>query len=185
MLGPTMLASLLLVWASLCNADHPSPAEDSYGSPSKPAVKAPDSYGSPSSAGVSPAPDTYGSPVGAPVSYSPAPASGASPAAPGNQGFYYYYYPVRQNVPENQHSEDKGVLDGLLGGLLTTKVEVLLLILGIAGFILLITLGINLSNGSGRSFTARAMDMAAPYMTTGNLIALLDSVNNAIDKYEH
>jgi hypothetical protein len=145
------------------------PIQDTYGSPSSPPVSQPDSYGSPQA----PVEDSYGSPQAAPV----------QAAAPGNQGYYYYYYPVRQNVPEAV-VEDEGLFGGLLGGgglagLLSTKV--LLLVLGVAGFVLITSLGINLGK---RSFTSRALDMAEPYMTTGNLIALLDSVNSAIAKYQ-
>jgi len=91
---------------------------------------------------------------------------------------------VRQNVPEAQSSDDGGLLGGLLGGglagILTTKA--LLLILGLAGFVLITTIGIGF--GRKRSFSSRALSMASPYMTSGNLIALLESVNSAITKYQ-
>merc|ERR1712088_901056 len=148
-------------------------APDSYGSPV--AAPAQDSYGSPS-APIASQPDSYGSPQ-APVQ------TASQSAGPGNQGYYYYYYPVRQNVPEAE-SDDGGLLGGLLGGglagLLTTKA--LLLILGLAGFVLIATIGIGFSGR--RSFSSRALSMASPYMTSGNLIALLESVNSAITKYQ-
>lgn len=187
----------LLLLAS-CRADKPAvapayqapaPAEDTYGAPSQPAAvaaAAPDSYGSPVAA---PSQDTYGSPVAAPVaqpdSYgSPAApvqdsygSPAAAPASPGNQGYYYYYYPVKQNYQEAEE-EDEGLLGGLLGGglsgLLTTKA--LLLVLGIAGAVLIATLSIS----NRRSFSSRAL----PHMTTGNLIAILESVNSALVKYQ-
>jgi len=92
---------------------------------------------------------------------------------------------VRQNVPEAQSSDDGGLLGGLLGGglsgILTTKA--LLLILGLAGFVLIATIGIGF-NGR-RAFSSRALkSLAEPYLTSGNLIALLESVNSAITKYE-
>lgn len=189
----------LLLLAS-CRADKPAvapayqapaPVEDTYGAPSKPvavAAAAPDSYGSPV---APPAQDTYGSPVAAPVaqpdSYgSPAApvqdtygSPAAAPASPGNQGYYYYYYPVKQNYQEAEKEEDGGLLGGLLGGglagLLTTKA--LLLILGIAGAVLITSLALK----KRRSFASRALQ---PYMTTGNLIALLESVNSALAKYQ-
>merc|ERR1712088_734699 len=192
------LAVLLLAAA---RADKPAVApaytgaatvDETFGSALKrdaPAAAAPDSYGSPVAA---PAQDTYGSPS-APVaqqqdSYgSPqAPLQTATQSGgPGNQGYYYYYYPVRQNVPEAQSSDDGGLLGGLLGGglsgILTTKA--LLLILGLAGFVLIATIGIGF-NGR-RAFSSRALkSLAEPYLTSGNLIALLESVNSAITKYE-
>merc|ERR1712203_1237874 len=154
-----------------------APAQDTYGSPSAPiASNQPDSYGSPAAPVVAQQ-DSYGSPQ-APVQTAP------QSAGPGNQGYYYYYYPVRQNVPEAQSSDDGGLLGGLLGGglagILTTKA--LLLILGLAGFVLIATIGIGFSGR--RSFSSRALSMASPYMTSGNLIALLESVNSAITKYQ-
>ena len=154
-----------------------APAQDTYGSPSAPIAQTqPDSYGSPAAPVVAQQ-DSYGSPQ-APVETAP------QAAAPGNQGYYYYYYPVRQNVPEPQASDDGGLLGGLLGGglagILTTKA--LLLILGLAGFVLITTIGIGF--GRKRSFSSRALSMASPYMTSGNLIALLESVNSAITKYQ-
>ena len=154
-----------------------APAQDTYGSPSAPiASNQPDSYGSPAAPVVAQQ-DSYGSPQ-APVQTAP------QSAGPGNQGYYYYYYPVRQNVPEAQSSDDGGLLGGLLGGglagILTTKA--LLLILGLAGFVLITTIGIGF--GRKRSFSSRALSMASPYMTSGNLIALLESVNSAITKYQ-
>merc|ERR1712158_30985 len=150
-------------------------APDSYGSPSAPIASQPDSYGSPAAPPVAQQ-DSYGSPQ-APVQ------TASQSAGPGNQGYYYYYYPVRQNVPEAE-SDDGGLLGGLLGGglagLLTTKA--LLLILGLAGFVLIATIGIGFSGR--RSFSSRALSMASPYMTSGNLIALLESVNSAITKYQ-
>merc|ERR1711990_251304 len=152
-----------------------APAQDTYGSPSAPVASSsqPDSYGSPAAPVVAQQ-DSYGSPQ-APVQTAP------QSAGPGNQG--YYYYPVRQNVPEAE-SDDGGLLGGLLGGglagLLTTKA--LLLILGLAGFVLIATIGIGFSGR--RSFSSRALSMASPYMTSGNLIALLESVNSAITKYQ-
>merc|ERR1712088_1108229 len=152
-------------------------APDSYGSPSAPiASNQPDSCGSPAAPVVAQQ-DSYGSPQ-APVQTAP------QSAGPGNQG-YYYYYPVRQNVPEAQSSDDGGLLGGLLGGglagILTTKA--LLLILGLAGFVLIATIGIGF-NGR-RAFSSRALkSLAEPYLTSGNLIALLESVNSAITKYE-
>merc|ERR1712158_197469 len=151
--------------------------DETFGSTLKrdaPAAAAPDSYGSPVAA---PAQDSYGSPQ-APVQ------TASQSAGPGNQGYYYYYYPVRQNVPEAE-SDDGGLLGGLLGGglagLLTTKA--LLLILGLAGFVLIATIGIGF-NGR-RAFSSRALkSLAEPYLTSGNLIALLESVNSAITKYE-
>merc|ERR1712004_493852 len=137
--------------------------QDSYGSPAAPPVASQDSYGSPQ----------------APVQ------TATQSGGPGNQGYYYYYYPVRQNVPEAQSSDDGGLLGGLLGGglsgILTTKA--LLLILGLAGFVLIATIGIGF-NGR-RAFSSRALkSLAEPYLTSGNLIALLESVNSAITKYE-
>ena len=175
----------------------PSNAQDSYGAPSNaaPAAAAPDSYGSPAS---EPVQDSYGSPSSPPVSTggdsygSPAapvqdsygsPEAAPVQAAPGNQGYYYYYYPVRQNVPEAE-SEDEGILGGLLSGglagLLTTKV--LLAVLGIAGFVLVTSLATGLGK---RSFSSRALkSLASPYMTQGNLIALLQRVNSAVSAHE-
>ena len=155
-----------------------APAQDTYGSPSAPVASSsqPDSYGSPAAPVVAQQ-DSYGSPQ-APVQ------TASQSAGPGNQGYYYYYYPVRQNVPEAE-SDDGGLLGGLLGGglagLLTTKA--LLLILGLAGFVLIATIGIGF-NGR-RAFSSRALkSLAEPYLTSGNLIALLESVNSAITKYE-
>merc|ERR1712158_333354 len=152
------LAVLLLATA---RADKPAVApaytgaatvDETLGSALKrdaPAAAAPDSYGSPVAA---PAQDTYGSPQ-APVQ------TATQSAGPGNQG-YYYYYPVRQNVPEAE-SDDGGLLGGLLGGglagLLTTKA--LLLILGLAGFVLIATIGIGF-NGR-RAFSSRALKSLA------------------------
>merc|ERR1712045_548589 len=151
-------------------------APDSYGSPSAPIASQPDSYGSPAAPPVAQQ-DSYGSPQ-APVQ------TATQSGGPGNQG-YYYYYPVRQNVPEAQSSDDGGLLGGLLGGglsgILTTKA--LLLILGLAGFVLIATIGIGFNER--RAFSSRALkSLAEPYMTSGNLIALLESVNSAITKYE-
>merc|ERR1712203_453746 len=191
--------AVLLVAAARADKPAVAPAytgaatvDETFGSALKrgaPAAAAPDSYGSPVAA---PAQDTYGSPS-APVaqqqdSYgSPqAPVQTATQSGgPGNQGYYYYYYPVRQNVPEAQSSDDGGLLGGLLGGglsgILTTKA--LLLILGLAGFVLIATIGIGF-NGR-RAFSSRALkSLAEPYLTSGNLIALLESVNSAITKYE-
>merc|ERR1711944_97262 len=154
-----------------------APSQDTYGSPSAPiqASSQPDSYGSPAAPVVAQQ-DSYGSPA-APVQTAP------QSAGPGNQG-YYYYYPVRQNVPEAQSSDDGGLLGGLFGGnlagILTTKA--LLLILGLAGFVLITTIGIGF--GRKRSFSSRALSLASPYMTSGNMIALLESVNSAITKYQ-
>merc|ERR1712088_602816 len=168
------LAALLVAAA---RADKPAVApaytgaatvDETFGSALKrdaPAAAAPDSYGSPVAA---PAQDTYGSPS-APVaqqqdSYgSPqAPVQTATQSGgPGNQGYYYYYYPVRQNVPEAQSSDDGGLLGGLLGGglsgILTTKA--LLLILGLAGLVLIATIGIGF-NGR-RAFSSRALKSLA------------------------
>merc|ERR1712004_597749 len=98
--------------------------------------------------------DSYGSPQ-APVQ------TATQSGGPGNQGYYYYYYPVRQNVPEAQSSDDGGLLGGLLGGglsgILTTKA--LLLILGLAGFVLIATIGIGF-NGR-RAFSSRALKSLA------------------------
>jgi len=153
-----------------------APAQDTYGSPSAPVAQQQDSYGSPAAPPVA-SQDSYGSPQ-APVQ------TATQSGGPGNQGYYYYYYPVRQNVPEAQSSDDGGLLGGLLGGglsgILTTKA--LLLILGLAGFVLIATIGIGFSGR--RSFSSRALSMASPYMTSGNLIALLESVNSAITKYQ-
>merc|ERR1711944_10612 len=146
-----------------------APAQDTYGSPSAPiqASSQPDSYGSPAAPVVAQQ-DSYGSPA-APVQTAP------QSAGPGNQGYYYYYYPVRQNVPEAQSSDDGGLLGGLFGGnlagILTTK-----------AFLLITTIGIGF--GRKRSFSSRALSLASPYMTSGNLIALLESVNSAITKYQ-
>merc|ERR1711934_1232648 len=195
----TMRVFLTVLLVAAARADKPAVApaytgaatvDETFGSTLKrdaPAAAAPDSYGSPVAA---PAQDTYGSPAAPLVaqqdSYgSPqAPVQTASQSAgPGNQGYYYYYYPVRQNVPEAE-SDDGGLLGGLLGGglagLLTTKA--LLLILGLAGFVLIATIGIGFSGW--RTFSSRALSMASPYMTSGNLIALLESVNSAITKYQ-
>merc|ERR1712088_600095 len=151
-----------------------APAQDTYGSPSAPVAQQQDSYGSPAAPPVA-SQDSYGSPQ-APVQ------TATQSGGPGNQG--YYYYPVRQNVPEAQSSDDGGLLGGLFGrglsGILTTKA--LLLILGLAGFVLITTIGIGF--GRKRSFSSRALSMASPYMTSGNLIALLESVNSAITKYQ-
>merc|ERR1712014_262657 len=152
-------------------------APDRYGSPSAPVAQQQDSYGSPAAPPVA-SQDSYGSPQ-APVQ------TATQSGGPGNQGYYYYYYPVRQNVPEAQSSDDGGLLGGLLGGglsgILTTKA--LLLILGLAGFVLIATIGIGF-NGR-RAFSSRALkSLAEPYLTSGNLIALLESVNSAITKYE-
>jgi len=154
-----------------------APAQDTYGSPSAPVAQQQDSYGSPAAPPVA-SQDSYGSPQ-APVQ------TATQSGGPGNQGYYYYYYPVRQNVPEAQSSDDGGLLGGLLGGglsgILTTKA--LLLILGLAGFVLIATIGIGF-NGR-RAFSSRALkSLAEPYLTSGNLIALLESVNSAITKYE-
>merc|ERR1712004_807256 len=161
------LAVLLLATA---RADKPAVApaytgaatvDETFGSALKrdaPAAAAPDSYGSPVAA---PAQDTYGSP--------PAPVQTATQSGgPGNQGYYYYYYPVRQNVPEAQSSDDGGLLGGLLGGglsgILTTKA--LLLILGLAGFVLIATIGIGF-NGR-RAFSSRAvLDQREPDSLAG------------------
>merc|ERR1712088_519201 len=191
------LAVLLL---ALAKADKPAVApaytgaatvDETFGSALKrdaPAAAAPDSYGSPVAA---PAQDTYGSPAAPPVASQDSYGSPQAPVqtatqsgGPGNQ-CYYYYYPVRQNVPEAQSSDDGGLLGGLLGGglsgILTTKA--LLLILGLAGFVLIATIGIGF-NGR-RAFSSRALkSLAEPYLTSGNLIALLESVNSAITKYE-
>merc|ERR1711953_490676 len=188
------LAVLLLAAA---RADKPAVApaytgaatvDETFGSALKrdaPAAAAPDSYGSP----VAPQQDSYGSPAAPPVASQD---SYGSPQAPvqtatqsGGPGNQYYYYPVRQNVPEAQSSDDGGLLGGLLGGglsgILTTKA--LLLILGLAGFVLIATIGIGF-NGR-RAFSSRALKgLAEPYLTSGNLIALLESVNSAITKYE-
>merc|ERR1712210_178021 len=182
----TMRVFLTVLLVAAARADKPAVApaytgaatvDETFGSTLKrdaPAAAAPDSYGSPVAA---PAQDTYGSPQ-APVQTAP------QAAAPGNQGYYYYYYPVRQNVPEAQSSDDGGLLGGLfdggLAGILTTKA--LLLILGLAGFVLITTIGIGF--GRKRSFSSRALSLASPYMTSGNLIALLESVNSAITKYQ-
>merc|ERR1712088_398816 len=182
----TMRVFLTVLLVAAARADKPAVApaytgaatvDETFGSTLKrdaPAAAAPDSYGSPVAA---PAQDTYGSPQ-APVQTAP------QSAGPGNQGYYYYYYPVRQNVPEAQSSDDGGLLgslfDGGLAGILTTKA--LLLILGLAGFVLITTIGIGF--GRKRSFSSRALSMASPYMTSGNLIALLESVNSAITKYQ-
>merc|ERR1712088_810678 len=180
------LAVLLLATA---RADKPAVApaytgaatvDETFGSALKrdaPAAAAPDSYGSPAAPPVA-SQDSYGSPQ-APVQ------TATQSGGPGNQGYYYYYYPVRQNVPEAQSSDDGGLLGGLLGGglsgILTTKA--LLLILGLAGFVLIATIGIGF-NGR-RAFSSRALkSLAEPYLTSGNLIALLESVNSAITKYE-
>merc|ERR1711994_26051 len=192
------LAVLLLATA---RADKPAVApaytgaatvDETFGSALKrdaPAAAAPDSYGSPVAA---PAQDSYGSPAAPPVASQDSYGSPQAPVqtatqsgGPGNQGYYYYYYPVRQNVPEAQSSDDGGLLGGLLGGglsgILTTKA--LLLILGLAGFVLIATIGIGF-NGR-RAFSSRALkSLAEPYLTSGNLIALLESVNSAITKYE-
>merc|ERR1712083_446747 len=150
-----------------------APAQDTYGSPSAPVSNQPDSYGSPAAPVVAQQ-DSYGSPQ-APVQ------TATQSGGPGNQGYYYYYYPVRQNVPEAQSSDDGGLLGGGLSGILTTKA--LLLILGLAGFVLIATIGIGF-NGR-RAFSSRALkSLAEPYLTSGNLIALLESVNSAITKYE-
>merc|ERR1712088_190175 len=176
--------AVLLVAATRADKPAVAPAytgaatvDETFGSTLKrdaPAAAAPDSYGSPVAA---PAQDPYGSPQ-APVQTAP------QSAGPGNQGYYYYYYPVRQNVPEAQSSDDGGLLgslfDGGLAGILTTKA--LLLILGLAGFVLITTIGIGF--GRKRSFSSRALSLASPYMTSGNLIALLESVNSAITKYQ-
>ena len=145
------------------------PQEDSYGSPASPPISTPDSYGSP----AAPVQDTYGSPAADPVS-----------AGPGTQGYYYYYYPVKQATAASTQSEDDGgLLGGLfsggLAGLLTTKV--LLLILGIAGFVLITSLGINLG---GRRSLARSISPYIPYHTIPNLIQMLEFVNSAIVKYD-
>lgn len=203
-----MLPFLALLLASLATADKPAvapaytgpaqaqadvrdtrdaPAADTYGAP----VAAPsqDSYGSPQAAPASAQEDSYGAPQAAAITEDSYGAPQAAPVAaggPGNQGYYYYYYPVRQNVPqEGELAEDDGgllggLLNGGLAGLLTTKV--LLLILGVAGFVLITSLGINL--GGRRSFTSRALSLAEPYMTHGNLIQVLESVNSAMAKYQ-
>merc|ERR1712062_42368 len=138
-----------------------APAQDTYGSPSAPVAQQQDSYGSPAAPPVA-SQDSYGSPK-APVQ------TATQSGGPGNQGYYYYYYPVRQNVPEAQSSDDGGLLGGLLGG-------------GLSG-ILITTIGIGF-NGR-RAFSSRALkSLAEPYLTSGNLIALLESVNSAITKYE-
>merc|ERR1712241_104054 len=181
----TMRVFLAVLLVAATRADKPAVApaytgaatvDETFGSTLKrdaPDAAAPDSYGSPVAA---PAQDSYGSPQ-APVQ------TASQSAGPGTQGYYYYYYPVRQNVPEAE-SDDGGLLGGLLGGglagLLTTKA--LLLILGLAGFVLIATIGIGFSGR--RSFSSRALSMASPYMTSGNLIALLESVNSAITKYQ-
>merc|ERR1711971_1302143 len=184
----TMRVFLAVLLVAATRADKPAVApaytgaatvDETFGSTLKrdaPAAAAPDSYGSPVAAPVAQQ-DSYGSPQ-APVQTAP------QAAAPGNQGYYYYYYPVRQNVPEAQSSDDGGLLGGLfdggLAGILTTKA--LLLILGLAGFVLITTIGIGF--GRKRSFSSRALSLASPYMTSGNLIALLESVNSAITKYQ-
>merc|ERR1712088_1179322 len=196
----TMRVFLTVLLVAAARADKPAVApaytgaatvDETFGSTLKrdaPAAAAPDSYGSPIAA---PAQDTYGSPAAPVVAQQDSYGSPQAPvqtapqsAGPGNQGYYYYYYPVRQNVPEAQSSDDGGLLGGLfdggLAGILTTKA--LLLILGLAGFVLITTIGIGF--GRKRSFSSRALSMASPYMTSGNLIALLESVNSAITKYQ-
>merc|ERR1711934_882242 len=106
----TMRVFLTVLLVAAARADKPAVApaytgaatvDETFGSTLKrdaPAAAAPDSYGSPVAA---PAQDSYGSPS-APIasqhdSYgSPqAPVQTASQSAgPGNQGYYYYYYPV-------------------------------------------------------------------------------------------
>merc|ERR1712088_161015 len=196
----TMRVFLTVLLVAAARADKPAVApaytgaatvDETFGSTLKrdaPAAAAPDSYGSPIAA---PAQDTYGSPSAPVVAQQDSYGSPQAPvqtapqsAGPGNQGYYYYYYPVRQNVPEAQSSDDGGLLGGLfdggLAGILTTKA--LLLILGLAGFVLITTIGIGF--GRKRSFSSRALSLASPYMTSGNLIALLESVNSAITKYQ-
>merc|ERR1711910_199809 len=184
--------AVLLVAATRADKPAVAPAytgaatvDETFGSTLKrdaPAAAAPDSYGSPVAA---PAQDSYGSPSAPPVASQDSYGSPQAPVqtatqsgGPGNQGYYYYYYPVRQNVPEAQSSDDGGLLGGLfdggLAGILTPKA--LLLILGLAGFVLITTIGIGF--GRKRSFSSRALSLASPYMTSGNLIALLESVNS-------
>merc|ERR1712018_1016167 len=156
----TMRVFLTVLLMAAARADKPAVApaytgaasvDETFGSTLKrdaPAAAAPDSYGSPVAA---PSQDTYGSPAAPVVAQQDSYGSPAAPvqtapqsAGPGNQGYYYYYYPVRQNVPEAQSSDDGGHLAGLFGGILagilTTKA--LLLILGLAGFVLITTIGI-------------------------------------------
>merc|ERR1712117_990457 len=109
------------------------------------------------------APDSYGSPVAA-----PAQDTYGSPSAPVAQQQDSYGSPA---APPVASQDSYG------------SPQALLLILGLAGFVLIATIGIGF-NGR-RAFSSRALkSLAEPYLTSGNLIALLESVNSAITKYE-
>ncbi len=176
-----------------------SPAQDSYGSPQAAPAASPDSYGSPQAPPQS-NPDSYGSPAapvvdeyGSPAA--PAQNNYAAPAAEqapvGNQGFYYYYYPVKQNAPSyNAPASSDGDDGGLIGLILSKKV---LVIAGlIVGLLVLLALGVNI--GGGRSFDSTLLSnsaydmveelsaMAAPHMTPGNMFKLADMVQRALDR---
>lgn len=179
----------------------PAPANDLYGAPSAQiaaAAPAVETYGAPVAAPVQ---DEYGSPAADPVSNdaygapsAPVVDSYGSPAAPvetappvGNQGYYYYYYPVRQNAPEATE-EDEGLLGGLLGGGLLSALlgkKLLLVVLGVGAFLVITAFGLSFTVGRSLNESAsRAMKMASPYMTEGNLIFLADYVRSALDKYD-
>lgn len=162
--------------------------QDTYGSPQAPPAPTPDEYGSPKA----PVVDEYGSPQAPPVTED----SYGAPAAPvvsqpdqaapvGNQGYYYYYYPVKPNQGGYKQEDDGGLLDGLLGdgligGLITKKI--LLVVLGIGAFLLVTALGIQVN--FGRSFGSSMYELATPYMTEDNLTYLADTVRRAIDKFQ-
>ena len=179
--APAYVAPAAAAAADSYGSPQAAPSQDSYGSPQ--AAPQTDTYGSPAAPPV--AQDEYGSPA-APV-VSAGAASPAAAAAPvGNQGYYYYYYPVKQHASVQANQADDGGLFGDLGGLIGALLgkKILLLALGITGFLVLTALGINFSLGLGRSLedvTARAM----PYLTPDNLSILADFVDTAITTYEN
>ena len=178
-----LLAAALL---ASCMADKPAVAPTYEGSAAQaaPPAEAPDEYGAPAAPAQA---EAYGAPA-APVQTD----SYGSPAAPvqqnapvGNQGYYYYYYPVRQNAAAEAESDD-GLLGGLLGGGLLSALlgkKVILLVLGITAVLVVTAFGLNIAAGR-RSFTARALEAATPYMTEENLIVLADYVRRAVTKFD-
>jgi len=168
----------------------PVAAVDSYGAPSQ------DTYGAPVAPAAAPSQDSYGSPKEQPISAPQGGDSYGSPQAPvvsqpatapvGNQGYYYYYYPVRQNAAPHHHVEESndgllGGLGGLFGAILGKKI--LLIALGITGFLVLTALGINFS--AGRSFVNDVTSRAMPYMTDDNMAIIADFLQSSIEAYQN
>jgi len=163
-----------------------APVPDTYGAPAAPAAAAPESYGSPAAPPVAGG-DAYGSPAAPPVtggdSYGSPAAPVQSTAPVGNQGYYYYYYPVRQNAPAPVESEDDNGILSIITALLTKKI--IIVAVGIVAFLVITALGINVAVGrSFSSSTARAFELAEPYITEDNLIALADFVNKSLGKFQ-